>query len=114
MIRHIVLFKLHPTVTWEESRTKLAVEYANRVGDEVPELMSWYAGRNISDRPVAYDFVVMGMVRDQHDLDRYLANPFHQKAVERWREISDWVIADLVEEDAVTVVRDGATYEAGR
>ena len=112
MIRHIVLFKLHPTVSWDESRTEQAVDYANRVGDEVPELLSWYAGRNISDRPVAYDFVVMGMVRDQQDLDRYLVNPFHQKAIERWREISDWVIADLVEEDAVTVVRNSARQGA--
>jgi hypothetical protein len=107
MIRHIALFKLHPTVTWEESRTKLAVEYANRVGDEVPELTSWYAGRNISDRPGAYDFAVIGTLRDQHDLDRYLAHPFHQKAIERWRKISDWVVADLIEEEAFTVVRDG-------
>jgi hypothetical protein len=114
MIRHIALFKLHPTVNWEEPRTKLAVEYANRVGHEVPELMSWYAGRNFSDRPVAYDFVVMGTVRDQHDLDRYLVHPFHQKAVEHWREISEWVIADLVEEDAVMVVREVESQEAGR
>lgn len=103
MIRHIALFKLHPMVSWEESRTQAAVEYAHRVGQEVPELTSWHAGRNISDRAVAYDFAVIGTVRDQHDLERYLAHPFHQEAAARWREISNWVIVDLIEDDACTI-----------
>lgn len=113
MIRHIVLFKLHPGVTWQEANTARAVELAQRVGDEVPELVSWYAGRNISDRAVAYDFVVMGTVRDERDLDSYMHNPFHRKAIDHWRQISDWVIADVIDEDAVTVTR-GDTSEGAR
>ncbi|MDG3010827.1 Dabb family protein [Rhodococcus sp. D2-41] len=105
MIRHIVLFTLHEGVSWHDPRAVHAVEIAGRVGNEVPELLSWYAGKNISDRAVACDFVVVGLLRDPHDLERYLDNPFHQQAIRIWREISDWVIADVVEEDAVTLTR---------
>lgn len=112
MIRHIVLFKLHPGVSWDDPAAVEAVDFANRVGEEVPELVSWYAGRNFSDRPVAYDFVVMGMLRDTEELDRYLGDPFHLQAIERWRAISDWVIADVIEEDAVTFTRDSSNEGA--
>lgn len=105
MIRHIVLFTLHEGVSWRDPRAARAVEVAGRVGGEVPELLSWYAGKNTSDRAVACDFVVVGLLRNQHDLERYLDNPFHQQAIRIWREISDWVIADVVEEDAVTLTR---------
>ncbi|WP_409494788.1 Dabb family protein [Amycolatopsis sp. cmx-11-12] len=106
MIRHIVLFKLKDGVTRDDPRVPVAESMARRVGDEVPDLRYWYAGRNFSDRPVAYDFVVIGLVEDEAALDRYMTHPFHQDAIAVWREISDWVIADVVERDATVVAHD--------
>jgi hypothetical protein len=54
-------------------------------------------GRNVSTREIAYDLAVVGLVDDEEALERYLVDPFHQKAIATWREISDWVIADIEE-----------------
>ncbi|WP_248958362.1 Dabb family protein [Sphaerisporangium perillae] len=97
MIRHIVLFKLKPEYTWADERVTEAERMAADVGKEVEDLLEWRAGRNISERAIAYDFAVMGLVRDEDALQRYLLHPFHQESAARWREISDWVIADLEE-----------------
>ncbi|MGW4642229.1 Dabb family protein [Sphaerisporangium sp. NPDC004334] len=97
MIRHIVLFKLKPGHTWADERVIEAERMAADVGAEVEDLLEWRTGRNISERAIAYDFAVMGLVRDADALQRYLLHPFHQKSAALWREISDWVIADLEE-----------------
>lgn len=97
MIRHIVLFKFKPGVSWADPRTGEAERVAAKVGDEVPDLRAWRVGRNISSRPVAYDFAAMGLVDDADGLGRYMKHPYHQQAIALWREISDWIIADIDE-----------------
>jgi len=108
MIRHIVLFKLKPGIGWDDPRVPVAESAARNVGREVSCLREWYAGRNFSDRPVAYDYVVIGLVEDDAALDEYMTAPFHVHAIELWREISDWVIADVRE------ARVGADIDAVR
>ncbi|EYT80211.1 MULTISPECIES: Dabb family protein [unclassified Streptomyces] len=97
MIRHIVLFKFKPGISWDDPRAQAAEGIAAKVGGEVPDLQEWSTGRNISTRPIAYDFAVIGLLEDEAALDRYLVHPFHQEAIRQWREISEWVIADLEE-----------------
>ncbi|MEV0230708.1 Dabb family protein [Nonomuraea sp. NPDC050786] len=97
MIRHIVLFKLKPQFTWDDECVVRAERMAAEVGAQVGDLLEWRVGRNVSDRDIAYDFVVMGLVDDEAALQRYLVHPFHQQSVRQWREISDWVVADLEE-----------------
>ncbi|MGX2993506.1 Dabb family protein [Streptomyces sp. JNUCC 64] len=97
MIRHYVLFKLKPGVSWDDPRARHAERVAAEVGGEVPELRAWTVGRNISTRPVAHDFVAVGLLDDMEAVERYLVHPFHQEAIRAWREISDWVIADVEE-----------------
>ncbi|GAA2317092.1 Dabb family protein [Streptomyces kunmingensis] len=97
MIRHIVLFKFRPGISWDDPRAQEAELIAAKVGGEVPELHEWSAGRNISGRAIAYDFAVIGLLDDEDALERYLVHPFHQEAIRLWREISEWVIADLEE-----------------
>ncbi|MFD1546312.1 Dabb family protein [Nonomuraea guangzhouensis] len=97
MIRHIVLFKLKPQFTWRDECVVRAERMAAEVGRQVGDLLEWRVGRNVSDRDIAYDFVVMGLVSDEEALQRYLVHPFHQQSVRQWREISDWVVADLEE-----------------
>ncbi|RPE45546.1 stress responsive alpha/beta barrel protein [Streptomyces sp. Ag109_O5-1] len=97
MIRHIVLFKFKTGISWDDPRAQEAERFAVKVGSEVPELREWIPGRNISTRPVAHDYAVIGLVSDEEALERYMVHPFHQEAIRLWREISDWVIADLEE-----------------
>jgi hypothetical protein len=95
MIKHVVLFKFKPGICWDHPVAQHAETVAVRVGTEVEDLIEWSTGRNISQRPIAYDFLVEGLVADEHALERYLVHPFHQEAIQLWREISDWVIADV-------------------
>ncbi|MFK0113279.1 Dabb family protein [Streptomyces sp. NPDC091217] len=97
MIRHIVLFKFKTGISWDDPRAQEAERFAVKVGSEVPELHEWIPGRNISTRPVAHDYAVIGLVSDEEALERYMVHPFHQEAIRLWREISDWAIADLEE-----------------
>jgi hypothetical protein len=97
MIRHIVLFKFKPGITWNEPAALAAEQSSHQVGERVPDLLHWQVGRNISSRAIAHDFVVMGLVQDQESLQRYLVHPFHQESAARWREISSWVVADIEE-----------------
>ncbi|AEW95054.1 MULTISPECIES: Dabb family protein [Streptomycetaceae] len=105
MIRHIVLFKFKPGYGWGHPDVEAAERISVRVGAEVPELVEWQVGRNVSDRPIAYDYAVIGLVADEAALERYLVHPFHQQAIDKWRLISDWVVADLLEEPAGTAPR---------
>lgn len=98
-IRHIVLFKLRPGWSFDDPRVQAAERSSEQVGTEVPYLLQWQVGRNISERAAAYDFVAMGLLPDAGALQAYLDHPFHRASADRWREISDWVVADLEEAD---------------
>ncbi|MEU9103175.1 Dabb family protein [Streptomyces xanthophaeus] len=95
MIRHVVLFRFKPGIDWSDPRAQAAERTTSRIGDEVPELHEWRHGRNISDRAIAYDFLVEGLLDDMEAVGRYLVHPFHQDAIVQWREISDWVMVDV-------------------
>ncbi|GGN03970.1 hypothetical protein GCM10011609_48890 [Lentzea pudingi] len=97
MIRHIVLFTFKPGCSWDDQRAVEAEWSTHQVGVHVPELVEWRAGRNVSTRDIACDFVAIGLLRDEADLHRYLTNDFHRRSAALWREISTWVIADVVE-----------------
>jgi hypothetical protein len=98
MIRHIALFKLRPGFTVESPRVVLAESLTARMGDEVKWLRDWTFGRNLSDRPEAYDFAAVGLLDDERALERYLADPLHARAARAWRAVSDRVVADVRED----------------
>jgi hypothetical protein len=52
------------------------------------------AWKELSDRPIAYDFAINCAVADYGALQRFLDHPAHQEGVVRWREFATWVIAD--------------------
>ncbi|MFK0237472.1 Dabb family protein [Streptomyces vinaceus] len=95
MIHHIVLFRLKPGVDRDSPEFKAAEELQERMGEEIGELRAWTCGRNVSDRPAAYDYAVLGLLDDAAALARYLAHPFHLRAAEAWTAISDRVLADI-------------------
>ncbi|MFI9643413.1 Dabb family protein [Micromonospora sp. NPDC051925] len=98
MIRHIALFKLKPGFTWDSTEVREGEALQRRMGEQIAELRAWHCGRNISDRPQAYDYVVLGLLRDEEDLARYRAHPFHRRTAACWSRFSERVIADVLEE----------------
>jgi hypothetical protein len=97
MIRHIVLFKFAPGFDWQVPAALAAEQSSRLVGERVPGLLHWQVGRNIADRPTAYDFAAIGLLSDQDALRGYQDHPFHQESAALWRAISTWVIADIEE-----------------
>lgn len=95
MITHIVLFKLKDGIDRRSPDVQEAEKFAREVGRQVPELLSWRVGWNCVDRDIAYDFAVVGVLPNLAALEKYQKNAFHQESVEKWREISDWVVVDL-------------------
>ncbi|MFD3521683.1 Dabb family protein [Streptomyces sp. NPDC058653] len=94
MIRHLVLFKLNEGISRDEPRVVAGARAFMELGDKIPELESWEAAWNTSDRPIAQDFAINASVADSGALARYLEQPDHQAAVAQWREFATWVIAD--------------------
>ncbi|MEE1804195.1 Dabb family protein [Streptomyces sp. JV176] len=97
MIRHIVLFKFKPGFGWQDSAALAAERSSLLVGERVPGLLHWQVGRNTADRPIAYDFAVIGLLPDQDALRSYQDHPFHQESATLWQAISTWVVADIEE-----------------
>ncbi|ANP50043.1 hypothetical protein J2Z21_001271 [Streptomyces griseochromogenes] len=95
MITHIALFKLKDGIERSSPSVVEAEKFARAVGSHVPELVDWRVGWNMVDRDISYDFAVIGVLPDLAALEKYQANAFHQESVQKWREISDWVVADL-------------------
>ncbi|MEU9332939.1 Dabb family protein [Streptomyces sp. NPDC048290] len=95
MIRHLVLFKLNEGVSPDDPRVAAAVASFDGLDDRIEELREWELGRNISDRPIAYDFAINSVVEDPAALRRYLEHPDHQAGVALWRAVATWVVADF-------------------
>lgn len=97
MIRHFVMFKLKKDFTRDSPEVGAAESMAERAGERIDAVRDWYFGRNISDRAIAYDFVIVALLDDDPGLASYLADPFHELMSRHWALVSDWVIADVRE-----------------
>ncbi|WDO05343.1 Dabb family protein [Streptomyces murinus] len=95
MIRHTVLFRFRPEVDWSDARARAAEAATAGHPDHIEEILGWEFGRNMTERPVAYDFALIGTFADRGAVDRYLTHPDHVRGVELWREIATWVVADF-------------------
>ncbi|WP_274919509.1 Dabb family protein [Streptomyces sp. WZ-12] len=98
MITHIALFKLKDGFERTSPSVVEAEKFAKQVGRNVPELLTWRVGWNTVKRDISYDFAVIGVLPDLTALDKYQTNKFHQEAIQKWRSISDWVVADLIDD----------------
>ncbi len=104
-IRHIVLFKFLPGITWEDPRTVAAAELSGSHAQHIDEIEKWWAGPDIARRDVSYDFAVMGLFADWEALRKYQEHPHHQEGVKHWRELASWIVVDLDEHHAHQPVR---------
>ncbi|MFI9269728.1 Dabb family protein [Kitasatospora sp. NPDC052896] len=95
MIRHLVLFKLNDGIAKDDERALAAAEGFEGLDQQIPELLEWQTGWNISPREVAYDYAINSLVADQDALQAYATHPAHVAAAARWREIATLVVADF-------------------
>jgi hypothetical protein len=94
MIRHLVLFKLKPGVTRDDPRVAKWMELSAALPSQIPQIVDWEGGWNVTDRPIAYDFGQNSSFASREDLAAYLPHPAHQAMVAVAREVADWVLAD--------------------
>ena len=95
MIRHLVLFKLHEGITKDDPRALAAAEGFVGLDKEIPALLEWQVGWNVSPRDVAYDFAINSLVADEEALQAYATHPAHVAAAKRILEIATLVVADF-------------------
>jgi hypothetical protein len=114
VIRHIVLFTLRPGHIVTDPVVRAAARLNERMGDEVAELLDWRFRPALSCRRTSCDFVAIGLLRDESALERYLHDPFHVAVSRKWREISEWVVADLLEQDGATDDHSDGNIHADR
>jgi len=94
-IRHVVLFKFRPGVTWADPRAAAAEEATVGHPGQIEEILSWEFGRNLASRAAAYDFALIATFAGQAEVARYLNHPDHLRGVRLWQEIATWVVADF-------------------
>lgn len=99
-IRHIVLFKFHPGVTWADPKVAEAARMSESHGQHIDEIQEWWVGPDLCRRDASYDFAVMGLFADLEALGRYQVHPHHQQGVALWHDLATWVVIDLDEDRA--------------
>jgi hypothetical protein len=95
VIRHLVLFKLNEGIAKDDERALAAAKGFEGLDQQIPELLEWQHGWNVSPRDVAYDFAINSLVADQDALQVYATHPAHVAVAQQWRAISTLVVADF-------------------
>lgn len=91
MIKHIVMFKLKSSILETERDSVLDKIKKNfeSLKSQIPEIKFFEVGLNISESPVAFDYVINSEFNSVEDLKIYSKHPAHVKAVEFNRQYSD-------------------------
>lgn len=91
MIRHIVMFRLKPTIELHERENilKLVKNNFEKLVDKIPGIKFYEVGINISTSPVAYDYVINSEFESVADLEIYSTHQAHVEAVKFNRQYSD-------------------------
>jgi len=84
MIKHIVMFKLKKCeIPGDKIRAARKIkEKLEELPNHISELISMEAGINISQRPTAYDLVLLSEFKNEDDLETYRTHPKHVEVVE--------------------------------
>ncbi len=89
MIKHIVFFKLSPSILPDDKITKLKrmEEIFSPLAEKLPYIVEFRTGININDASHAWDFVIDSLFRNNEDLQRYQESEEHMKAIKEGSEI---------------------------
>ena len=94
MLKHIVIFKYRDGVTKDAPRVRDVYARLAQLPAQIPEVLAWEQGYNVSGRDIAYDLALYSAFESQETLQRYSDHPAHRAVVERLREICTWHIVD--------------------
>lgn len=95
MIRHVVLFRLHASVTVDDVRVRRAVAAEGRLAEVPIPQENWRFGANVTRRAVCADFVGVGDFASLDALNSFLIHPLHLAATQLWCDIATWTVAYL-------------------
>ncbi|QUJ69481.1 Dabb family protein (plasmid) [Photobacterium sp. GJ3] len=95
MILHIVTFNFRSPWSWASIEAIEAEQATRNHPAHIPQIRAWVCGRNISNRSIAADFVVIGLFDNQETLAEYIQHPDHQIGVAKWKALADWHVVDI-------------------
>jgi hypothetical protein len=101
MILHIVTFSFKEYWSWSSLEVIEAEKRTRNHPSHINQIKGWICGRNITNRSIASDFVVVGLFTNRKDLDEYLVHHDHREGVTKWKEVATWNVVDIdLEEDS--------------
>ncbi len=91
MIRHIVLFGVHPHIS--DAECDAVLDALRALPDAIPEIRLYEVARDEVGGARSATFGVLSHFDDFAALDRYRNHPDHQAVLVRLNEISAWIKA---------------------
>jgi hypothetical protein len=92
MIRHVVLYKFHVSLSEEQRQDAINVLHA--MGQSIPEVREWSIGKQALPSSTAYDLAQVSSFENVEALERYRNNPNHIRTKKLMSEITDMVVVD--------------------
>lgn len=92
MIRHVVLYKFHVSLSEEQRQDAINVLHA--MGQSIPEVREWSIGKQVLPSSTAYDLAQVSSFENVEALERYRNNPNHIRTKKLMGEIADMVVVD--------------------
>lgn len=88
MLKHIVMMKLKQAdeSVFKKRQIKLE-EMLKELKNHIPSLHKIEIGLNISDRPTAYDIVLVSEFKNETDLNEYRVHPKHVAVLHYIKEV---------------------------
>ncbi len=87
MIKHVVFLKFKPSTT--KDQIELLRKGFEALPGLIPEIRSYEFGLDVVRSERSFDYGLVSAFDDLDSLQRYSANPEHQKVLKHIREISD-------------------------
>lgn len=92
MIRHVVLYKFHVSLSEEQRQDAINVLHA--MGQSIPEVREWSIGKQVLPSSTAYDLAQVSSFENVEALEKYRNNPNHIRTKKLMGEIADMVVVD--------------------
>ena len=92
MIRHVVLYKFHVSLSEEQRQDAINVLHA--MGQSIPEVREWSIGKQALPSSTAYDLAQVSSFENVEALEKYRNNPNHIRTKKLMGEIADMVVVD--------------------
>lgn len=104
-VQHIVMFTLKSGISRQDARVVAAARLSESHRVNIPEILTWWTGFDIGNRPISADFAIVGTFADMAAVGRYLNNPHHRRGVKAWKSIASWTVIDSVSDDHTRIDR---------